>query len=210
MDVKGLNIFNVFKKRTVTEKSMAILAITLLPALFVTNSLEATILYLIYFLVYLILVLLVQMLIKKVFPKEMAIYASVIGSVGVAIIVSQFIDAFHIGFANNYLLYIYLFAINLIPIMVKEDNDDLGKSLVDGIQSFLGFAVIVIIVALIREVLGTGSIVFGNYTNVKFSLKLFESSKALLIFNNAFSNFIILGIVLAIVQLVLNRKEEVK
>ena len=54
MEVKNLNILNIFSKREINNKSLSLLTLILLPAVFVTKSLEATLIYLLLFAVYMI------------------------------------------------------------------------------------------------------------------------------------------------------------
>lgn len=201
MELKNLNILNAFTKKEINNKSLALLTLVLLPAIFVTKSLEATLIYLLLFVVYIILTTLVTALIKLVAPKEIEWLITTISFVGVAILVAVLAEAFFINFFADFSLYVYLFSISALPFMIKEDNEEKGLNyaMLDALQSILVFALIVIIIALFREFLGTGGLAFGNYTALSFNFNVF-GKYAISTLINPFGGLIVLGLLLTIIN----------
>lgn len=198
MNLKNMNILNFFSKNEVNNQTISLLALSLLPAVFVTKTIEAALVYLLLFVIYIILSTLLSKLINKVVPKGLKWIIVMISFVGLATLISLIANAFFVTFYNEYNIYIYLFAINALPYMLMEDDLEkgVGKSLVNALKSFIGFFIIMFLVAVLREVLGTGMIVFGTFTNISFSVNLF-SNYAFSILTNPYGALVILGLLLA-------------
>lgn len=201
MEVKNLNILNIFSKREINNKSLSLLTLILLPAVFVTKSLEATLIYLLLFAVYMILTTLVSKLIKVTAPKNMKWLLTIVSFVGIATLVAITAEAFFINFFADFSLYVYLFGLSVLPFMIKADNEDksLDKGMLDTVQSLLIFALILILIAFIREFLGTGGLAFGYYLNINFTVNVF-SKYAISVLLNPFGGLIVLGFILAVIN----------
>ena len=85
--------------------------------------------------------------------------------------------------------------------MIKADNEDksLDKGMLDTVQSLLIFALILILIAFIREFLGTGGLAFGYYLNINFTVNVF-SKYAISVLLNPFGGLIVLGFILAVIN----------
>lgn len=201
MEVKKLNILNIFSKNEINNKSLSLLALILLPAVFVTKSFDATLIYLLLFVMYLILTTLTTKLIKLVAPKSIDWLVTILTFVGMATIIAIIADALFINFFADFGLYVYLFALSALPFMIKEDNEEksLDKGMLDALQSFLVLALVLILIALVRELLGTGGISMGHYTNLNLTVSVF-SKYAIGFFVNPFGGLVVLGCFLAIIN----------
>ena len=211
MDIKNKNLLNLFNKVKLNNESVSLLVLALLPAIFVTKTIEAVLIYLVIYLIFLVLSTLVGKLVNKLLDNNNAWIATLIANIGIATLLSIIFSSILINFGNEFNIYLYFMTLSSLPYMINEDTkeENVGKSLLNALQSFLGFALLMFIVALLREVLGTGMITFGNYTNISFSLKLFPKY-AMTIFANNFGSLVILGIVLGIFNLTLQKRGETK
>jgi|GEM_PF-3270060 len=209
MELRKLNLLNFFEKNEINEKKIALMMPTLFPALFVTKTFEGAFIYLIYFLIYLVLTTLTAKIIDKLVPNEMRKLIMIFSFFAISVIVAQFIDAFNIAFSNNYLTYIYLFPISALPYLLASDNKDVcvGKSLVNSLKSYLGVVAFILPIALVREILGTGMMIFGDYTFINFQVKLFPNF-ALRVLNNPFGAIILLGFSFAIFQAIVKKEKK--
>ncbi|WP_162140252.1 Rnf-Nqr domain containing protein [Haploplasma axanthum] len=209
MQLKNKNLLNIFNIKDVNDQSMTLLVLALLPGLFVTKSIEATLIYLLLYAIFIILVTLVFKLIEKIVPNDINWIVVIVSVVGVSAFVAILANAFFVNFAKDYELFIYLFAVSSLPYMLNADNEkkNVGKSLVNSLQSFIGLVIIMLFVSILREVIGTGMIVFGNYSEISFNVNLF-SKNAISIINEPLGAIIILGLLLAAIQLGLNKKGE--
>ena len=211
MELKNLNILNVFKTKTFNEKSLALLVLTLLPAMFVTKSFEATVIYVVLYVIFIIITSMLSKLIRLISEGELRKKYLLLSYVVVAILLSQFVSAFYIPFGKSeFLLYIYLFPITALPYLIDADNEakNIGRTLVDGLQSVLVLVAVLLVTAFLRELIGTGGINFTRYFGGGFSFDLF-SKYSIAAFSSNYFTLIILGFYASIVQFCFNRKMEV-
>lgn len=195
------NIVNIFKPATINEKSLSLFVFALLPSAFVTKTIESTLIYLLLTLIFLILATLVSKLIDKIFKGTGNFKIASINFVIIAVFITILSDAFFIEFTKEFSIYITLLAFSSIPYMLKVDNKNktLNKGMLNTLQTFIGFSIFMIIIAVFREVLGTGMITFGTYLNISFEINLFKDY-ALTIISNPMSTFIIIGLLSAFIK----------
>lgn len=210
MNIKNLNILNVFKSKTFNEKSLTLLVLTLLPAMFVTKSIEATIVYAVLYVIFIIITSLLNKVVDLIGTKETRFVVLVLTYVTVSVLIAQFTEAFNLNFAADYIFLVYLFPISALPYLVRADNEtrNIGVTLLDALQSVLIFVAVLLVTALIREVVGTGSLNFGKYINLEFSLNIFPKY-AINAFVADYFALIILGFYMALLQFIVNGKKEV-
>lgn len=209
MDFNNKNLLNRFNPAKVTDEALMLTVLAFLPAAFVAQTIESTLIYLLLMLVFLIVTTFVSKLLNILF-KEKAFIIHSMSFVITAMFVTILANAFFIQFSNEFGRTLILMSIGALPYMLRKDNEEktLDKSMLNTLQSFIGFSVVMLIIAIFREVVGTGKITFGIYTNVSFNLDLF-SDYAITIVSNPLGSFLVLGVILAILQGT-NRQEEVK
>lgn len=210
MELKNLNILNVFKSKTFNEKSMTLLVLTLLPAMFVTKSLEATLVYCLLYVIFIILTSLLNKVVDLIGSDQTRNIVLILMNVTIAVLIAQFVSALNVNFRTDFLLLVYLFPISALPYLVRADNEDknVGQTLVDALQSVLILIAVLIVTAFLRELISTGGISFGKYIGFKFSFNLF-SKYAITLFAEGYSALIITGIYMAILQCCVSKKVEV-
>lgn len=209
MDFNNKNLLNRFNPAKVTDEALMLTVLAFLPAAFAAQTIESTLIYLLLMLVFLIVTTFVSKLLNILF-KEKAFIIHSMSFVLTAMFVTILANAFFIQFSNDFGRTIILMSIGALPYMLRKDNEEktLDKSMLNTLQSFIGFSVVMLIIAIFREVVGTGKITFGTYTSLSFSLDLF-SNYAITILSNPLGSFLVLGVILAILQGT-NRQEEVK
>ncbi|CCV64950.1 Electron transport complex, RnfABCDGE type, E subunit [Alteracholeplasma palmae J233] len=102
-------------------------------------------------------------------------------------------------------LYLSLFIINIVVIGYAELVSDRMISLKRNIQTSLLTFIVILIVSLLREVLGTGSIQFSLIA--QNSISIFDSKYAISLLVDISGGFIITGIVAAIAFALFSKKE---
>lgn len=210
MELKNLNILNVFKNKTINDKSITLLVLTLLPAMFVTKSLEATLIYCLLYVIFIILTSLLNKVVDLIGSSNTRNIVLVLMNVTISILIAQFVSALNINFTNDFILLVYLFPISALPYLVRADNEEsnVGKTLVDSLQSVIILIAVLIVSAILREFIGTGGINFGKYIGIKFGFDLF-SKYAITIFTESYSALIVTGLYIALLQLFVNNSKEV-
>lgn len=200
MDFKNKNLLNRFNPAKVTDESLMLTVLAFLPAAFAAKTIESTLLYLLLTLIFLILTTLVSKLLNLMF-EEKAFIINSFSFVIIAIFIMILARSFFIEFANEFDRTVTLMSIGALPYMLRKDNENrsLNKSMLNTLQSFLGFSAVMLLIGIVREVIGTGVIRFGVYTSISFKIDLF-SNYSLAILANPLGSFLVLGVVLAILQ----------
>ena len=201
MEFKKQNLLNVFNPSDVTPGALSGIALALLPAAYVARTIESALIYLLLALVYFILSTLAIKFVQKYLPQRINFMFATLSFVSVAVFVSLLSNAFFVTFAKEYNAYVVLLSVSALPYMLEADNEDknIHKSMVNTIQSFVGFAIVMLLIAIFREILGTGMITFGNFTNITYQLDLF-SKYAFTVLNEPLGAFIALGFIVAITK----------
>jgi hypothetical protein len=68
--MEKMNLFNFFGKRSLTDQALAVMAVSLLPALFVVKGIEGAFVYSILLTLYLVLSVLIQTFVYKFMPEK--------------------------------------------------------------------------------------------------------------------------------------------
>lgn len=209
MDFNNKNLLNIFNPAKVTDESLMLTVLAFLPAAFAAKTIESTLIYLLLMIIFLILTTLVSKLLNLIYEDKGFVIHSV-SFVIVAVFITILSNAFFIEFSKDFDRTLILMSIGALPYMLRKDNEDktIHHSMLNTLQSFLGFSIVMLLIAIFREVVGTGKIVFGTYTNITFELNLF-SNYALTILSNPLGSFLVLGVILAILQ-GRAKKEELK
>lgn len=157
MNLKDMNLLNVLNKQKVNTNKLTLLVLTLLPAVLVTTSFEFTLIYLGLFLGYLLITTLLVKLIDRVSDSQVSWILVLISFVAVSTMMAQVADALFIDFSNKHLLLVYLFPINVLAYMLKEDNKELTivKSLLDTLVSFVSYTLLMLVFVGIIFLLNT-------------------------------------------------------
>ena len=146
-------------------------------------------------------------LVSKITPNEIRIPVYIIIIATIVSTISMLVEAFAPGIYSTLGAYLQLIVVNCIILGRAESfasKNKVGDSIIDAIGYSAGFAAAIIVVALFREVLGTGCLSWaGN------SIELFPDYAISLFASNP-GAFIALGIVVAVFTAIMNSIKERK
>ncbi|MFA7434794.1 MAG: electron transport complex subunit RsxE [Bacilli bacterium] len=150
-------------------------------------------------------------LIRKIVPHEIRIPIYIVVVATLVTLAEMLMNAFLPELYNNLGVWISLIVVNCIILGRAEafaSQNNVGNSFLDAVGMAVGYSGVLIVMAIIREFLGTGSI--SIWSGVE--LQIFDSSAKF--FNNFFLNppsaFIILGIIIGLANIINNKRKEVK
>ena len=140
-------------------------------------------------------------LLRKIIPDQVRIVSYIVVIAGFVTIVDLLMQAYLPSLADSLGIFIPLVVVNCIILARAEafaSKNGVLASAVDGIGMGLGYSVVICIIAFVRELIGSGTIlgyeVFGGY---------YQPSSLFILPAGA---FIVLGCTIACYQAVRNRK----
>lgn len=144
-------------------------------------------------------------LLRKIIPNEVRLPAYIVVIAGFVTIIG-FLLARYFPDLNEVLgVYVALITVNCIILMRAEtfaSKNSVGKSVIDALGYGLGFTLALLIIGSIREIFGVGT---------WFGMQILpESVPPMSIFINPAGGFFVLGIVIAVVNRLVNGKKPAK
>ena len=151
-------------------------------------------------------------LLRNIIPSEAKIPCYIIIIATFVTIVKMLCEAFIPALYSGLGVFISLIVVNCIILGRAEafaSKNGVAYSLVDAVGTGIGFTMAICIIALIREILGTGAITIGVYfpLPVKIVFQIYPSNLAIPIFVQPTGGFLTLGSVLAFLAYMKNRKD---
>ena len=140
-------------------------------------------------------------LLRKIIPQKIRIAAYVVVIATFVTIVDLVLKAYIPSLSNSLGLFIPLIVVNCIILARAEafaSKNGVVKSAVDGIGMGLGFTIALSLISAVREILGNGTIL---------GMSLGISSPAIVMILPP-GGFLTLGILLGLINVIRNRKEE--
>ena len=188
------------------------------PALAVTTSFETALGMGILFTFVLVCSNVIISLLRKLIPEEIEIPAFIVIISAFVTIVKRFTNAFIPNLYASLGVFLSLIVVNCVVLGRAEAfakyNGPLD-SLLDGLGNGIGYTLAIVIIALIREILGTGRLTFGKvFTFIPtYSLPIlkgasFDFSRS--VFTNAAGGFIVFGVVLFVINAITLHKQNKK
>lgn len=188
------------------------------PALAVTTSFETALGMGILFTFVLVCSNVIISLLRKLIPEEIEIPAFIVIIAAFVTIVKRFTNAFIPNLYASLGVFLSLIVVNCVVLGRAEAfakyNGPLD-SLLDGLGNGIGYTLAIVIIALIREILGTGRLTFGKvFTFIPtYSLPIlkgasFDFSRS--VFTNAAGGFIVFGVVLFVINAITLHKQNKK
>ena len=211
---KGYNKKN-FLKGIVVENPLLVSILGTCPALAVTKSLEAAIGMGILFTIVLVCSSLLVSLLRKLIPDEIRTPAYIVIIATFVTIVKMLTNAFLPELYSTLGVFISLIVVNCIVLGRAEayaSKNTVFDSLIDALGMGVGYTVAIMLMAIFREVLGTGAFAFGNiFTFIPyFKLQIIPVGYEISMFQTPVGAFIVFGLILAVIAFVKNRKAEYK
>jgi electron transport complex protein RnfE len=151
-------------------------------------------------------------LLRKVIPAEVRIPCYIVVIAAFVTIVDKLMAAYVPGLHAVLGIFIPLIVVNCIILARAEafaSKNSIGRSLADGLGMGLGFTMALVGLSLIRELLGTGTIMVAKDFGFE-GIKLFAKDQAALMMILPPGAFITLGLVLGLLNWLSQRKEAKK
>ena len=204
-----------FLKGIVAENPLLVSILGTCPALAVTKSLEAAIGMGILFTIVLVCSSLLVSLLRKLIPDEIRTPAYIVIIATFVTIVKMLTNAFLPELYSTLGVFISLIVVNCIVLGRAEayaSKNNVFDSLIDALGMGVGYTLAIMLMAIFREVLGTGAFAFGNiFTFIPyFKLQIIPVGYEISLFQNPVGAFIVFGLILAVVAFINNRKNEYK
>ncbi|MBQ9899941.1 MAG: electron transport complex subunit E [Acholeplasmatales bacterium] len=154
-------------------------------------------------------------LLRKIIPSEVKIPCYIVVIATFVTIVKMLTQAFVPALYSSLGVFISLIVVNCIILGRAEafaSKHGPVASILDAIGTGIGYTIALVIVALIRELIGTGALSFGVYFPIgkAYYLHLFPAKYALSIFVQSAGGFLALGLVLAVMACYKNIKDDKK
>jgi electron transport complex protein RnfE len=150
--------------------------------------------------------------VRKVIPNNIRIAIFVVVIAGFVTIVDLLIQAYLPELSVSLGVFIPLIVVNCIIIGRAEayaSKNGVGASTLDGIFQGLGYTVVLVVMCVIREFLGSGTF-GGGLLNGGNGIRIFSADYAALLMILPFGGFLTLGVLIAAMQFVLRRANEKK
>lgn len=205
-----------FLKGIIAENPVFVSLLGMCPTLAVTKSVEAAIGMGILVIFVLFFSNLIISLLRKVIPSEVKIPAYIVVIASLVTIVKLGCQAFLPELYDSLGVFISLIVVNCIILGRAEAFASKNKpvaSIVDALGMGVGFTMAIVIIAIIRELLGTGGLTIGTYfpflaNQGEPRTFIFAGDYAIKLFTLPAGGFLTLGLVLAVLASVKNKKEE--
>ena len=204
-----------FLKGIVVENPLLVSILGTCPALAVTKSLEAAIGMGILFTIVLVCSSLLVSLLRKLIPEEIRTPAYIVIIATFVTIVKMLTNAFLPELYSTLGVFISLIVVNCIVLGRAEayaSKNTVFDSLIDALGMGVGYSLAIMLMAIFREVLGTGAFAFGNiFTFIPyFKLQIIPVGYEISLFQNPVGAFIVFGLILAVLAFIKNKKAEYK
>ena len=185
------------------------------PALATTKSLEAAIGMGILFTIVLICSNVLVSLLRKIIPEEIKTPAYIVIIATFVTMVKMFTNAFLPELYSTLGVFISLIVVNCIVLGRAEayaSKNNVYDSFIDAVGMGIGYTLAIMLMAIFRELLGTGAFSFGTiFTFIPyFKLQIIPKGYEISLFTTPVGAFIVFAIILAVIAFIKNRKNELK
>ena len=191
------------------------------PALAVTKTLEAALGMGVLFTLVLVCSNVLISALRKWIPEEVKTPAYIVVIATFVTLVKMFSEAFLPELYNTLGVFVSLLVVNCIVLGRAEafaSKNGILDSFLDGVGNGIGYTIAICLIALIREVLGAGSLTFGaTFTFIadlnggsRIRIPLLKGpgyDVSFSFFSSPAGGFLVLGIVIAIIMAITNYKQ---
>lgn len=204
-----------FLKGIIAENPLLVSILGTCPALATTKTIEAAIGMSILFTIVLVCSSILVSLLRKVIAEEIRTPAYIVIIATFVTLVKMFTNAFLPELYSSLGVFISLIVVNCIVLGRAEayaSKNNVFDSLIDALGMGVGYALVLILIAFFRELLGTGALTVGKiFTFIpEASLRIIPKAYAIDLFQKPAGAFIVFAIILAVIAFIKNRKVELK
>ena len=203
-----VSLKSVFKDGVLTSNPLFVSLLGLCPALAITDKFMNAIGMTFAFFFVLLLSNVVISLLRKLIPDEIRIPVYIIIVATFVTCVALLMEAFTPELYSTLSIFINLIVVNCIILGRAEafaSKNTVGASAIDAVGQSLGYGIGLLVIALIREVLGTQSLTFSNPFNAAQSVTIpLLTSLKIDLFTSSAGAFITLACVLAAIAAIQN------
>ena len=196
-----VSLKSVFKEGVLTSNPLFVSLLGLCPALAITDKFMNAIGMTIAFFLVLLASNVVISLLRNLIPNEIRIPVYIIIVATFVTCVALLMEAFTPELYSSLSTFINLIVVNCIILGRAEafaSKNNVGASAMDAVGQSLGYGLGLLVIALIREVLGTQSLTFSNPFNAAQSVTIpLLTNFKISLFTTSAGAFITLAIVLA-------------
>jgi electron transport complex protein RnfE len=149
---------------------------------------------------------------RKLIPQKIRIAAFVVVIAGFVTMVDLLIQAFVPALVNSLGVFIPLIVVNCIILGRAEafaSKNTVAASAIDGVMQGFGYTVVLVIMCVIRELLGSGTF-GGGILNGGLGIRIIPEGYPALLLVLPFGGFLTLGTLIALVQYFLSRSASKK
>ena len=216
-----MNIKKQFKEGLITNNPVLVQLIGMCATMAITTSLFNGVGMGLSVLVILTCCNVVISAIRKIIPDEIRLAIFVVVIAGFVTIVDLLLQAYIPALSESLGVFIPLIVVNCIIIGRAEafcQKNTVGASFFDGIFQGLGYTMVLVIMCIIREFLGSGRFGGGlidltggfHFTldGTGAGIQIFNSEYGLAILNRPFGGFLTLGCLIAVMQYFTNRAKK--
>ena len=204
-----------FLKGILIENRLFVSVLGTCPALATTKTIEAAIGMGILFTIVLICSNVLVSLLRKIIPEEIRTPAYIVIIATFVTIVKMMTNAFLPELYSTLGVFISLIVVNCIVLGRAEayaSKNTVFDSLIDALGMGVGYTLAIMLMALFREIIGTGAFSLGSiFTFIPyFKLQIIPKAYAISLFQTPAGAFIVFGLILAVIAFIKNRKAELK
>jgi electron transport complex protein RnfE len=203
-----VSLKSVFTDGVLTSNPLFVSLLGLCPALAITDKFMNAIGMTFAFFFVLLLSNVVISLLRNLIPDEIRIPVYIIIVATFVTCVALLMEAFTPELYSTLSTFINLIVVNCIILGRAEafaSKNTVGASAMDAVGQSLGYGLGLLVIALIREVLGTQSLTFSNPFNAAQSVTIpLLTNFKIELFNSSAGAFITLAIVLAVIAAIQN------
>lgn len=200
-----MNQLTNFVKGIYKENPIVFSTLGLCPALAITTKLQNAIGMGIAFIFVITMSNVVISLIRNIVPKELRIPTFIVIIASFVTIIEMLLNAYLPEISKNLGLFLSLIVVNCIILGRAESfasKNNVLSSLIDGLGMGIGYTIVLAIISIIREILGSGTITIWD--NLIININKVYSDKQLPIFSNFFLTsagaYLIIGLLFALIN----------
>ena len=204
-----------FLKGIIAENPLFVSILGTCPALATTKTVEAAIGMGLLFTIVLICSSILVSLLRKLITDEIRTPAYIVIIATFVTLVKMFANAFLPELYSTLGVFISLIVVNCIVLGRAEayaSKNNVFDSFIDALGMGVGYTLAIVVMALFRELLGTGAFTLGKiFTFIPVTkLQIIPKGYEIMMFQNPAGAFIVFGIILAVLAFIKNRKAELK